>query len=87
MSRYFIIVMSIIIMVGCNPSSAQKSESEVDGTELVLNQKEESISVYRKGETEPLLIQNAKEDFRPYIHPISSPDGKGELTQYSLRTP
>lgn len=31
----------------------------------------------------PLLTQNAAADFRPYLHPIMAPDGKGELTQFS----
>ena len=41
------------------------------------------ISVYRTGIAVPLLTQNAMPDFRPYIHPITAPDGKGQLTQYS----
>ena len=43
----------------------------------------EKISVYRAGVTDPLLTQNARPDFRPYLHPITTPDGKGELTQFS----
>ncbi|MFN0128109.1 MAG: DUF6807 family protein [Verrucomicrobiales bacterium] len=31
----------------------------------------------------PLLTQNARADFRPYLHPILAPDGNGELTQFS----
>jgi len=41
------------------------------------------ISVYRAGIAAPLLTQNARPDFRPYLHPITTPDGKGELTQFS----
>ncbi|MBC7759460.1 MAG: PmoA family protein, partial [Phormidesmis sp. FL-bin-119] len=55
--------------------------------EVELNIKENkaagTISVYRVDIKEPILIQHAKADFRPYIHPISSPDGKGMLTEYS----
>ncbi len=29
------------------------------------------------------MTQVAKVDFRPYLHPIVAPDGRGELTQYS----
>ena len=42
-----------------------------------------SISVYREGGTEPILTQNAGADFRPYLHPIVSPDGKSVLTEFS----
>jgi putative membrane-bound dehydrogenase-like protein len=42
-----------------------------------------TIEVYRVGESEPIVTQNAREDFRPYIHPIVAPDGNGLLTEYS----
>src|SRR5690606_9865698 len=42
-----------------------------------------TISVLREGETEPIIVQHAKDDFRPYLHPIYAPDGKGILTEYS----
>lgn len=41
------------------------------------------ISVYRVGGDQAVLVQHAKPDFRPYIHPIVAPDGKGILTEYS----
>jgi len=41
------------------------------------------ISIFRSGESDPILVQNAKEDFRPYIHPLIAPDGKGVLTEFS----
>ena len=42
-----------------------------------------TISVFRKGAKEAILTQVAKPDFRPYLHPIVAPDGKGVLTEYS----
>ncbi|QEC53424.1 putative membrane-bound dehydrogenase-like protein [Anseongella ginsenosidimutans] len=42
-----------------------------------------TISVFRGNESSPVLTQNARENFRPYIHPIAAPDGKGTLTEYS----
>ncbi|MFC5409345.1 PVC-type heme-binding CxxCH protein [Larkinella bovis] len=52
---------------------------------LLLKQdlKTGSISVFRVGGKTPILVQNAKPDFRPYLHPIVAPDGKGILTEYS----
>nr|WP_295925229.1 PVC-type heme-binding CxxCH protein [uncultured Dyadobacter sp.] len=49
----------------------------------VQNEKDETISIFRGNETKPVLTQNAKADFRPYLHPIVAPDGKGVLTEYS----
>lgn len=42
-----------------------------------------SISVFRDGDQEPILTQNAGAEFRPYLHPIVSPDGKSVLTEFS----
>ncbi|WP_439581418.1 PVC-type heme-binding CxxCH protein [Dyadobacter bucti] len=50
---------------------------------LVQNEKDETISVFRGDEKMPILTQNAKANFRPYLHPIMAPDGKGVLTEYS----
>ena len=41
------------------------------------------ITIHRDGIANPILTQNARPDFRPYLHPITAPDGKGELTQLS----
>jgi hypothetical protein len=62
-----------------------KSAGNVDGNELSIEHDEDagSISVYKNNEETPILIQNVKENFRPYIHPIEAPDGLGELTQFS----
>ena len=42
-----------------------------------------AIRVYREGGDVAILTQNAAPDFRPYLHPIISPDGKGVLTELS----
>lgn len=52
---------------------------------LTLRQDEASntISVFRQNISEPILTQNARPDFRPFLHPIVAPDGKGVLTELS----
>ena len=50
---------------------------------LVQDKRAETISVLRAGSTEPIVTQVAKAGFRPYMHPIVAPDGKGVLTEYS----
>jgi hypothetical protein len=39
------------------------------------------LSIYRQGQSEPILVQNAEANHRPYIHPIVAPDGNGILTE------
>jgi len=51
--------------------------------DLVAKKVGDKIEVARVGETKPIVTQNARSDFRPYLHPIVAPDGKGELTEYS----
>ncbi len=55
------------------------------GAPLTLRQDAETraISVYRENVAQPILTQNARADFRPYIHPIAAPDGHGVLTEFS----
>ncbi|MFM9091753.1 MAG: DUF6807 family protein, partial [Verrucomicrobiota bacterium] len=42
-----------------------------------------TMAVLRDGTAEPLLTQHARPDFRPYLHPLVAPDGRGVLTEFS----
>jgi hypothetical protein len=71
----------VILLLSCgSPDRHQETQAH-----LTLKEDGESgtISIYRSSGVEPLLVQNAKEGVRPYIHPIIAPDGKGELTEFS----
>ncbi|WP_241265131.1 PVC-type heme-binding CxxCH protein [Algoriphagus aestuariicola] len=75
----------LLVFLACK-SRSSKDETSLPQTTiltLVQNNSESTISVIRQGETEPFLVQSAKEDFRPYLHPILAPDRKGILTEYS----
>lgn len=52
---------------------------------LTLRQDEatHTLSVFRQNVAEPILTQNARPEFRPFLHPIVAPDGKGVLTEFS----
>jgi putative membrane-bound dehydrogenase-like protein len=63
--------------------SCHKSATNTSILKTVLDQENGTISVFRGNEKEPILVQNAKPDFRPFLHPIAAPDGKGLLTEYS----
>lgn len=43
----------------------------------------ETIKVYRAGESDPILTQNAEAAFRPYLHPIQTPNSNASFTQFS----
>jgi hypothetical protein len=66
-------------------SGKYANHSKGDSAELFVKHNTDSgtISIYRSKENgAPILVQNAKRNERPYIHPIVAPDGKGILTQF-----
>ncbi len=89
--KYFILPKSFlyifllfIILIACG---RKNKENPLNDTITVLqirqNEAAGTLSVFRKGSSEVLVTQNAKPDFRPFLHPIAAPDGKGQLTEYS----
>ena len=48
---------------------------------LRVDQTEGEIAIHRGEERDPILVQHAETDHRPFIHPIVAPDGKGVLTE------
>ena len=83
-----IIYTSIIIIVylcgNLQSKASGKGEAVIfeEGLRIEQDENAGTISVFRSDGNEPILVQNAKKDVRPYIHPIIAPDGKGLLTEY-----
>ncbi|MEM7375207.1 MAG: PVC-type heme-binding CxxCH protein [Bacteroidota bacterium] len=75
------LVLTSMLCFSCQSDPGDESVSSV--FHIVQNDAEETLSIFRKGGTEPVLTQNAKAGMRPYLHPIMAPDGNGSLTQYS----
>lgn len=73
-----------VILFACNSekSSDKKSTGPIS-LRVEQDQIAGTISVFRTSSDQPVVTQNAKLDFRPYLHPIAAPDGKGILTEYS----
>jgi len=81
----FLGILFLLAALSCNSKASSDGHASSQPTILNLSQDEAAgtISVLREGETEPIIVQHAKDDFRPYLHPIYAPDGKGILTEYS----
>ena len=47
---------------------------------LSIKKNNDNLEVFLDGVSEPLIIQNAKDGFRPYLHPIKGPNGNGVFT-------
>jgi hypothetical protein len=73
----FLLITSVLLLDCASPDRQGSTRS------LILKHDDETIAAYRSDGSGPLLVQNAKEGIRPYIHPVIAPDGKGELTEFS----
>ncbi|MGV3639868.1 MAG: PmoA family protein, partial [Adhaeribacter sp.] len=85
MIRTFAFFALLLLAAGC-ASQKNKDQDQAVHTPLLRMETDENgqvLRVFRAGEPEPILTQQAKADFRPYLHPIAAPDGKGVLTEYS----
>ena len=85
--HWFISLWLIVVLSIAFTDLPRKAEGSDTWAKKELYIKEDkasgTISIFRAGSKSPLLTQNAKAGFRPFLHPITAPDGKGVLTEYS----
>lgn len=84
----FLCLLYLALFASCADEAQDSSTTKPAGSEtialsLVQDEEANTISVFREGTKTPILVQNAKPSFRPYIHPLLAPDGKGVLTEFS----
>jgi putative membrane-bound dehydrogenase-like protein len=84
MKSFYFFLCLLIILSSCRQKPDEQNPS-LGAVTLKVTEDEDAgtISIFRHGSDKPLVVQNAREDFRPYLHPIAAPDGKGVLTEYS----
>jgi putative membrane-bound dehydrogenase-like protein len=82
--RLFAIVVVFLTAFtsGRNAFGQARSDPGQSLLRIELDESADTIRVFRPGSDQPILTQNAKPNFRPYIHPIVAPDGRGVLTDY-----
>lgn len=76
-------IFSFLLFFIQNDKPEAFSLPKISQLRVVQDDKAQTISVFRLSGTTPILTQVAKKDFRPYLHPIMAPDGKGVITEYS----
>lgn len=79
-------VCLLLFIFACDSKKTSDHQPAMTGPvslRVEQNVEKGTIAIYREGSDEPVVTQNAKPDFRPYIHPIVAPDGSGVLTEYS----
>lgn len=74
----------ILMLASCGQQTKKKTNTNTSG---ILQIKQDTaagtLSVFREGDDKVLVTQNAKPDFRPFLHPIMPPNGDSPLTEYS----
>jgi putative membrane-bound dehydrogenase-like protein len=70
--------------MACKPQKEKvKAPTDIKQSSFHIQQTDDEIRVFTGGGKAAVVIQNAKPDFRPYIHPILAPGFTAELTEYS----
>ena len=85
------ITFFFIFLFSCNTSQTSMNvnnevKNKTSNSPLLtasISDEGNSIKIYRNDLDKPILTQNAGTNFRPYIHPIISPDGNSNITEYS----
>ena len=80
MHRTAPILIALAILGVCYST---KTQAQSEPFLVTSKDGEDKIVVHRMGTQEPIVTQVAKPDFRPYLHPLVSPDGKGLMTEFS----
>lgn len=83
LSFRFSIISLVVFLFSCNGSGEKSSDNNITTLTLQQDTAAGTISVITTLREQPILVQNAQPDFRPYIHPIQAPDGNGVLTENS----
>ena len=84
MKKILILLVGVSYLMACNPKKEKEMASaNLQEPNFHIVQTDTEIKVFSNGGTSAVVIQNAKPDFRPYIHPILAPGTELELTQFS----
>ena len=79
--RTAILIGAIPVLFGIGQSESLGQSAE--GLTVAVDASGDRIEVRRSGGSQPILTQVAESRFRPYLHPIVAPDGRGLLTEFS----
>ena len=80
---YSILFFAINNFVIAQNSKSSSGQSKTTSLTIIQDDKSSTISIFRKNGKSPILTQVARDNFRPYLHPIVAPDGNGILTDFS----
>ncbi len=74
---------SVLLLSACSLGCQESGNSDTTTLQIAMDDEAQTLSVFRADNPEPVLVQNAAADHRPFLHPIMTPDGQSEATQYS----
>ena len=74
---------SLLLLSLCLAACAPSESTKVTQLRLMHDEEAQTLSVFRLNDPRPIVVQNAAADHRPFLHPIMTPDGLSEVTEYS----
>jgi putative membrane-bound dehydrogenase-like protein len=84
MKRILILLIGVTCLISCKEKKNKETAlAEQKESTFHIEHTDTEIKVFSDGGTSAVVTQNAKPDFRPYIHPILAPGTEVELTQFS----
>lgn len=83
MLKSFLVFITLLFILWFSPKYLLKPAPAALKLEAIQDEKTGTIKIVRTDNKQTILTQNAGANFRPYIHPIAAPDGKGVLTEFS----
>ena len=85
MGRYLLLLSGLICLISCKSEPKNKIASAEANSigRFEVKKTDSTISIFPEGGSGPIVIQNARPDFRPFLHPIMAPGSDSELTEFS----
>ena len=77
-----LMLLVALLGLGCRNQLSRSSKPTDAETLVIQADTDTSFSIFKKGGTQLILTQVAKETERPYLHPIMAPDGQGPITEF-----
>ncbi len=82
-TRFPILVFCLCLFACQSVEKEQETVMEASTKTFTIKKEKDQLQILQVGNDKVVLTQSAKENHRPYLHPIMAPHSDAELTQYS----
>ena len=68
-------IVAVLMITGCGPRA--------DGPVFSVSLGDSTLTIQRVDRGDTVLVHNVRSGFRPYLHPIMTPEGQASVTEFS----